>query len=141
MVPAKGYLDQSIVGDYDWVKGGSSEQYSQDLSLAKDGTATYREKQETYSEAWERKGEGKWSVEDGLVWVVLAEMRKEVKIKKKPGAPSIPGIQDEVKVDYKVAFDIPLDKLQKAPPSGPSAPKNRWRKKWKNKPTTKSNKK
>src|SRR4051794_28924353 len=88
-------IDGSIVGDYNWLKGGSMEKYSQDSSLRQDGTATYNEKQETSSEVWERSGFGKWRVEDDTVWIILAgertqenlifclELKKDTKIKKK----------------------------------------------------------
>jgi hypothetical protein len=119
--------DHDLVGNYDWVKGGTMEKYSQDLSLRADGTASYKESGETSSEAWTRSGSGRWSVKESTVWVVCDSLKKETKMKKKP-IPNIPGFEDEVKVDYNITVDIPLDKLRTAPPSGPNAPKNRWRK-------------
>lgn len=64
-------VDKSLVGDYDWVKGGSMEKYFQELSLRADGTASYLESQETSSETWTRSGDGKWSVKDGVVWIII----------------------------------------------------------------------
>jgi len=72
----------SIVGDYDWVKGGSSEKYVQELSLRNDGTAHYEESSETYSEFWKRTGDGKWNEEEGVVWVILAELKKKRKLRR-----------------------------------------------------------
>lgn len=60
--------------------------------------------------------------------LIQLELKKETKIKKKP-IPAIPGFEDEVKIDNNVSIDVEVKKLQTAPPSGPNAPKNRWRKK------------
>lgn len=49
---------QNLVGDYDWVKGGSMEKYTQDISLRADGTATYKEFSETKTESFTRSGNG-----------------------------------------------------------------------------------
>jgi len=126
---ANGTVVQDIVGDYDWEKVASSEKYYQELSLRSDGTASYREDSETAREKVVRTGDGKWNVDsENVVWIVIAELRTETKIKKKP-IPPIPGFEDGVKVDYKVAIDIPINKLKTAPPSGPTGPKNRWRRK------------
>ena len=77
-----------------------------------------------------RTGTGKWRVNnnENVLWVVIDRLKTETKIKKKP-IPPIPGIEDGVKFDDNIAFDIPVDKLKTAPPSGPTGAKNRWRKK------------
>lgn len=63
------------------------------------------------------------------MWLlVVDQLRTETKVLKKP-IPPIPGFEDGVKFDSNVAFDIAADKLKNAPPSGPTAPKNRWLKK------------
>eukprot|EP00026_Physarum_polycephalum_P021102 Phypoly_transcript_24146.p1 GENE.Phypoly_transcript_24146~~Phypoly_transcript_24146.p1 ORF type:complete len:153 (+),score=13.89 Phypoly_transcript_24146:38-460(+) len=124
----KGVVDQAIVGDYDYVKGGSSETYTQELSLKADGTATYKQFHETQSEAYTRTGRGKWTVlyDSQLVLIHFHELKKDTKVKNKV---AISGLKDEVKVDHDVALDIKYTDLSKAQPSGPSAPKSRWRKK------------
>ena len=63
--------------------------------------------------------------ENETVWVTCESLKKEVKLKKKS---LIPGIGDETKIDYNIVVDVPVDKLKNAPPSGPNAPKNKWRK-------------
>ena len=119
-------MNSELVGSYDWVKGGSMEKYTQDLTLNANGTASYKEFNETRSERWERTGHGKWKVENDVVWVILDELKKETKALK-PQIPAIPGFHEDVKIDKNIAIDIPVDKLKSAPASGPSAPKNRWR--------------
>eukprot|EP01115_Flamella_aegyptia_P002390 TRINITY_DN136428_c0_g1_i1.p1 TRINITY_DN136428_c0_g1~~TRINITY_DN136428_c0_g1_i1.p1 ORF type:complete len:126 (+),score=36.52 TRINITY_DN136428_c0_g1_i1:88-465(+) len=120
-------VDNQLVGKYDWEKGGSMEKYKQEVVLNGNGTASYYEYSETNSEMFTRTGSGTWSVDsNGTVWVKCDELRKETKMKKRP-IPNMPGFEDGVKVDYNIAVDIPADKLRNAPPSGPSAPKNRWR--------------
>lgn len=114
---------QQLVGTFDWVKGGSMESYSQQLTLRADGTGSYVEKQETSSESWTRSGEGRWRVENDTLWLVCPEMRKDTKLKR----TSAIGLKDEVKTDYNIAVDVPVEKLRNAPPSGPNAPKSRWR--------------
>jgi len=123
-----GVIVESLAGDYDWEKGGSSEKYTQLLNLRSDGSASYKEESETVRERVTRTGDGKWRVKDNVVWVVIDRLKTETKILKKP-IPAIPGFEDNVKVDENIAFDIPADKLKTAPPSGPTGPKNRWRRK------------
>ena len=112
-----------FIGDYTYVKGGSSEKYTQDVSLRANGTASYHEYSETRTESFTRSGEGTWKVDDEYVWVTVNELKKDTKAKSKV---PIPGFGDEVKVDYNVAIEIKVNQLRTAPPAGPNAPKNRW---------------
>jgi len=113
-----------LVGEYDWEKGGS-EKYTQELSLKEDGTAFYKESGESRTDSWTRSGAGTWRIEDDIVWVLCAQLTKEVKMKS--NVP-IPGFKDETKVDYNIGVDVKIDQLKKAPVP-PAAPKNRWRRK------------
>eukprot|EP01118_Nematostelium_gracile_P012358 TRINITY_DN4506_c0_g1_i1.p1 TRINITY_DN4506_c0_g1~~TRINITY_DN4506_c0_g1_i1.p1 ORF type:complete len:138 (-),score=38.48 TRINITY_DN4506_c0_g1_i1:60-425(-) len=116
-----------LVGTYDWTKGGSQEKYTQVIELRSDGSATYREDYEDAFETFTRSGAGKWTIDkDETVFVICESMTKDTKAKKK--ISPMPGYKDEIKVDYNVAVDIPVQKLKTAPASGPSAPKNRWTK-------------
>ena len=47
---------QEIVGEYDWEKGGSNEKYTQSVKINGDGTAVYREFNDTRSQSFERTG-------------------------------------------------------------------------------------
>lgn len=106
-------MDQ-VVGTFDYAKGGSQEKYTQELTLRKDGTATYSEFSETKYQTFTRNGSGTWKIgEDDIVWIIIASLTTDTKVKKQP--IPIPGIKDEVKVDQNVAIDIPAQKLRTAP--------------------------
>lgn len=123
VTPATPVNKTEFIGEYTYIKGGSSEKYSQDVSLRADGTASYREYSETRTESFTRSGEGTWKVDDEYVWVTVNELKKDTKAKAKV---PIPGFGDEVKVDYNVAIEIKVNQIKTAPAAGPNAPKNRW---------------
>jgi hypothetical protein len=47
-----------LVGDYEYIKGGSMETYTQEISLNADHSASYKEFNETKTEKFTRWGNG-----------------------------------------------------------------------------------
>eukprot|EP01111_Echinosteliopsis_oligospora_P016283 TRINITY_DN66_c0_g1_i2.p1 TRINITY_DN66_c0_g1~~TRINITY_DN66_c0_g1_i2.p1 ORF type:complete len:127 (+),score=49.52 TRINITY_DN66_c0_g1_i2:151-531(+) len=123
-----GVVDPSLCGEYDYTRGGSMEKYTQGCTLNPDGSAFYTEFQETRTEAWTRSGHGTWNIDGETVWII-ADLKKDTKIKSGVTGALVPGIKDEVKVDRNVYVDIKADQLRKAPPSSAAGPKSRWLKK------------
>ena len=62
-------------------------------------------------------------MEGDTVWITAGSLTKDTKTKNKMLG------KDEIKTDYNIKIDFKLNELMKAGPSGPDAPKSRWRKK------------
>lgn len=95
------------------------------------------------SESWVRSGSGNWNVSNEVAHFVFDSLTKENNLKSKV---AIRGIANETKVDMSIyemslhlpfymltvpdiQMDIEAKHLRNAPPSAPSAPKNKWRRK------------
>eukprot|EP00019_Armaparvus_languidus_P001898 CAMPEP_0168592582 /NCGR_PEP_ID=MMETSP0420-20121227/7817_1 /TAXON_ID=498008 /ORGANISM="Pessonella sp." /LENGTH=108 /DNA_ID=CAMNT_0008628595 /DNA_START=47 /DNA_END=370 /DNA_ORIENTATION=+ len=96
-----------LIGKFDYVKPGSLEQYTQEIDIRADGTASYFEKIETKTDTVTRTGDGTWTYSpqenDNEVLIRLKQLKKVTKMKQKS---IIPGYGDSEKIDPDVIIDI-----------------------------------
>ena len=109
-----------VVGTYEYER--PRDKCLQRLTLQADGSVTFKETGETRMETWEGDGEGSWTVDGGVVRVVLHQFRKRMSFKMKT---NVPGIEDGVSTQQDVCINVTLEELKNAP-TRPGV-KNRWR--------------